>query len=85
MKFNALLAVAAATAALAATPASAIPVIGGTTAVQLTAAATLTGAGVTVGGLGTAIISAADKVLAFVASGPFRGVALDMLGAREFS
>jgi hypothetical protein len=57
MKFVALATLVATASLLAVGQAQALPVTGGTTAVKLTSAPTLTGAGVTVSGLGTASLS----------------------------
>jgi hypothetical protein len=57
MKFAALATSVAVLSVLATGQAQALPVVGGTTAVKLTSAPTLTGAGVTVSGLGTASLS----------------------------
>jgi hypothetical protein len=57
MKRSILTAAVAVGSVLAFGPAQALPVVGGTTAVKLTSAPTLTGAGVTVSGLGTATLS----------------------------
>jgi hypothetical protein len=63
MKFSTLASTAIAASVLAFGQAQALPVTGGTTAVKLTSAPTLTGAGVTVSGLGSATLSPGSDAL----------------------
>ncbi len=63
MKLSLLTAAVAVGSLLAFGSAQALPVVGGTTAVKLTSAPTLTGAGVTVSGLGTATLSPGSDAL----------------------